>query len=439
MTDNNRRAQSASHYTRLLPTRGLNAAVALAAQITGCPIAMINVVDGSHQYTVAAYGINNGIVVPVDMSGCAGVIARGEPAVITDAVHNNDADLEIAVPLRAKGFRAYVGVPLLGREGLPVATLCVLDHKPRSARNFDAAGLKECAVLAGEALEAARSRQNQIGSTVPSSLRPYDSASAPEISVGEVASAVDCGQIVPWYMPIVDLHTGEVMAVEALARWMHPSRGLLFPEAFVPLIENTDLIIDFDLIMLTRTLGDRQRWPSIRRLCADPVKVAVNFSAHHFYRPDCVARIDEVAAAAGAAPESIILEITETVAVPTAALIDAKVINNLQDRGYIVVFDDIGGPWLPAEHLLSFGVDGLKADRTVGSSLHTSTGRALARALTALTNELGQFLVIEGIETAEHVHQARTIGARFGQGYYWSPAQPVPALHTSRSGGSTFV
>jgi EAL domain-containing protein (putative c-di-GMP-specific phosphodiesterase class I) len=128
------------------------------------------------------------------------------------------------------------------------------------------------------------------------------------------------------------------------------------------------------------------------------------------------------------APESVILEITETVAVPTTALIDAHVIDDLRDRGYVVVFDDIGGNWLPAEHLLSVGVNGLKADRTVGSSLHTPAGRAIARALTALTAELGQFLVIEGIETAEQAHQARIIGARYGQGYLWSPARPAWAF-----------
>lgn len=303
---------------------------------------------------------------------------------------------------------------------MPIATLCVLDHVAHQVGDFDLAALHYCAVLAGDALDAARSHQQRLN-TGDGEFRATPAAA---LSIGEVVGAVEAGQIVPWYMSIVDLHTGQLVAVEALARWWHPNRGVLAADAFIPLIESTDLIIDFDLAMLALALADLQRWRSSSD-GADHVAVAVNFSAHHFYRPDCADKIDKVTAAAGISPDSVMLEITETVAVPTMALIDAHVIDDLRDRGYIVVFDDIGGPWLPAEHLLAIGVNGLKADRTVGSSLHTPTGRAIARALTALAAELGQFLVIEGIETAEHLHQARMIGARYGQGYYWSPAQPA--------------
>ena len=429
MAEDDRRAQSASHYTRIAPSPGLTSVLALAAQVTGCPIAMINVVDGTHQYTVAAHGFDTGIVVPLGMSACAGVIARGAPVIIPDTA-GPDVDEAVADPLRGAGFRAYAGIPLLSREDLPVATLCVFDNEPHPVHDFDLATLQHCAVLAGEALDAARSQNSRIAT---SARTPRDRRDA-DISIGEVAVAIDNGQILPWYMPIVELQTGELTAVEALARWVHPERGVLAADAFIPLVENTDLIIDFDLTMLARAVTDLQRWRS-ERTDADHIGVAVNFSAHHFYRPDCADRIDKVTTAAGVAPSSVTLEITESVAVPTTALIDAHVIDDLRERGYVVVFDDIGGPWLPAEHLLAIGVNGLKADRTVGSSLHTPTGRAIARALTALTDELGQFLVIEGIETAEQAHQARLVGARYGQGYHWSAAQPAdafPMLPSSR-------
>jgi EAL domain-containing protein (putative c-di-GMP-specific phosphodiesterase class I) len=422
MVDDERRNQSASHYTRLPPTPGLMAVVSLAARVTGCPVAMINVVDGSHQYTVAAHGFDAGTVVPLETSACAGVIARGAPVLIPDVVGNN-IESDIAEPVHDAGFRAYAGVPLMGREDLPVATLCVVDTDPHADRDFDLEALKNCAVLAGEALEAARSQRQQ----------PMGEGSG-SINISEVAAALDNGEIIPWYMPIVDLQTGEVMAMEALARWIHPDRGVLAPDAFIPLVEHTDLIIDFDLTMLAHAVADLTRWRSTRD-DADNVAVAVNFSAHHFYRPDCADRIDKVTSSAGVSPESVILEITETVAVATTALIDAHVIDDLRGRGYTIAFDDIGGNWLPAEHLLRVNVDGLKADRTVGSSLHTPAGRAIARALTALTAELGQFLVIEGIETAEHAHQARIIGAGYGQGYLWSPAKPAdvfPVIDTPR-------
>ncbi|OZG29139.1 hypothetical protein BH683_010760 [Williamsia sp. 1138] len=431
MTDDDRRARSASHYTQLATTPGLTAVVDLAAQVTGFPIALVNVVDGAHQYTIAAHGMSAGLIVPLRLSGCARVVAGNAPIVVADAA-DGGGDSDLITLMRDVGFRAYAGVPVLGREGLPVATVCVLDQDPHSEQSIDIAALERCAILAGDALDAARSRGTNFSPTGLSNADVHDTAVRTiGIGVGEVANAVDNDEIVPWYMPIIDLENGNLIAVEALARWLHPTLGVLPPGAFVPLIENTDLIIDFDLAILARALDDLQRWRSTDTEAAN-VRVAVNFSAHHFYRPDCADRIDKVATDAGIAAESIILEITETVAVPTTALINSRVINDLQERGYIVVLDDIGGPWLPAEHLLSFGVDGLKADRAVGSSLQTPTGRAIARALTALTAELGQFLVIEGIETAEQAQQARLIGASYGQGFYWSAAQPAHAFSAFR-------
>lgn len=394
----------------LPPTPGLAAVVALAARVTGCPIAMINVVDGVHQYTLAAHGFDAGGTVPVARSACAGVIARGAPVLIPDAA-GDVPESDIAAPVRAGGFRAYAGIPLTKAGELPAATLCVVDTRPHPSADFDLAALEECAVVAGEALDAADSMRH-----------PGNAADA--VAVSEVADAVDNGEIVPWYMPIIDLQTGELVAMEALARWVHPERGVLSADAFMPLVEHSELIIDFDLAMYRLALADLQRWRRDRS-DVDNLAIAVNFSAHHFYRPNCVERIDAVTAAAGVAPEHVAIEITETVAVPTTALIAAHVIDKLRARGFNIVLDDIGGNWLPAEHLLALDLTGLKADRSVGSALHTASGRAIARALSALTTELGQFLVIEGIETAEQARQAREVGARFGQGYFWSQAQPA--------------
>ena len=131
MAEDDRRAQSASHYTRITPSLGLTSVLALAAQVTRCPIALINVVDGTHQHTVAAHGFDTGIVVPLSTSACAGVIRRGAPVTILDSA-SPDAAEDVADPLRRAGFRAYAGIPLLGREDLPVATLCVLDTEPHT-------------------------------------------------------------------------------------------------------------------------------------------------------------------------------------------------------------------------------------------------------------------------------------------------------------------
>lgn len=114
MAEDDDRRRSATHYTHLTPTPGLMAVVALAAQVTHCPIAMINVIDGTHQYTVAAQGFDTGSLAPIEQSSCAGVIARGAPVIIPDT-DTAGTDAMVSGPVRASGFRAYAGVPLLGR------------------------------------------------------------------------------------------------------------------------------------------------------------------------------------------------------------------------------------------------------------------------------------------------------------------------------------
>lgn len=415
MVEEARRERSAANYEGLAASDALQAVVDLTAQTVRVPLAMVNVIGASTQYTIVAHGMElAGTSVPLSESVCAAVVDDAAPVVIGDVLAETSRR-DIAKLIEHAGFRSYVGMPILGREGLPVGTLCVLGLIPLTVDDVDLAALRQYAKLAEQALEVERS-----GREVLATRDIRDSS----LTVTDITDAVDSGEIAPWYMPIVDLGTNQLYAVEALARWMRPGGEITLPDAFLPRIENTELIIDFDLAMLRHSLTDLHRWIEIGSAAAD-LMVTVNFSAHHFYRRGCVERIDAVVQETGGEPTSVILEVTETSTVPTRALIDAHVIDELRARGYTVILDDIGGDWLPAKHLLSLAFDGIKADRSIGGALQTPVGHALGSALATIAERLGIYLIVEGIETAEQARRAYEIGARRGQGFYWSAAVPA--------------
>ncbi|MBJ7291856.1 EAL domain-containing protein [Williamsia sp.] len=417
MVEEARRERSAAKYEGLTPSDALQAVVDLAAQAMRVPLAMVNVVGASAQQTIVAHGMElAGTSVPVPESICATVVDDAAPVVIGDVLADT-ARRDIAKLVEHAGFRSYIGVPIIGREGLPIGTLCVMGLIPLGA-DVDLAALRQYAMLAEQALEVGRSAREILAA------RDIRDSS---LTVTDITDAVDSGDIAPWYMPIVDLDTNRLYAAEALARWSRPDGVTTLPDAFLPRIENTELIIDFDLVMLRRSLIDLLRWIETGA-AADDLMVTVNFSAHHFYRRGCVDRIDAVVQEVGAEPSSVILEVTETTTVPTRALIDAHVVDALRERGYTVILDDIGGDWLPAKHLLSLAFDGLKADRSIGAALQTSVGHALGSALATLAERLGIYLIIEGIETAEQARLAHEIGVRRGQGFYWSEAVPATGM-----------
>ena len=405
MADADRRARSAGHYLELPATDALRAVVDLARRLAGADAAAITIIGGSGQRTVAAVGIDvDDTSVAAADAACVGLIDAPGPVVVTDAVSGAATPLTSAV--LTAGYAAYVAIPLVGREGLPIGALSIAHTA--ALTGLDIPALAQCGVLAQQCLEAARNTDSD------------DTATS---TLTGIVDAFTAGTIRPWYMPIIDLTSNRVRGVEALARWTCGDGILCAPDQFIPILERTDYIIDFDLTMLRHTLDDLTSWRATTPSARD-LGVTVNFSAHHFYRPDCVERIEQVVHDFDIAPTSIAIEITETASVSTRALIDAHVVEALRDRGYRVMLDDIGGMWLPAPHLLAFDFDGLKADRAIGSSLDTPTGLAVARALTTLTADLGAILVIEGIETSSQADRAAQLGATYGQGFYWSPPRP---------------
>jgi EAL domain-containing protein (putative c-di-GMP-specific phosphodiesterase class I) len=403
-TDQQRRQHtSASHYLGLaLADSILEHTVALAAERFGFAAGLVNILDAGSQHTVAAAGAALDTVARVGTL-CDAVVRSGVPAVRGD-IRDRFA--------YAPSVRAYVGVPISGREGVVIGTLSLLDTRPHTFSSAQMTNLIAMASVVEDQLEMLRRRGS-------SPLREGTAASS-------LTGAVDRREIVPFYQPLVDLGTGRVSGFEALARWRHPERGLLAPVDFIPLAEDTDIILELDRLVIAQAFEDVAPW-----LATDPdLGVSVNLSSRHFEQTDAIGYIRTLAEAAAINPASVTLEVTETV-ILAADQRDRSHIMELREAGFRVVLDDFGTGFSSFEHVLRLPIDGLKLDRAVTHELGTRAGDAVTRALVGLARDLELALVIEGVETRVEADIAQRLGCGQAQGFLWSapvPAAEVPAI-----------
>ncbi len=403
------RSRSARHYlsggtsaTRLQTT------IALAARAVAFPSAMINILDENTQHTISLLGSDE-LATPREVALCDTVVRSGEPLAVEDA----GADDRFAHFPKVVGgdVAAYIGVPLLGRESLVVGALCVIDSRGRDISADDVARLREFGSIVEDQLDLMRrlNAQRRVGAVVTQ----------------ELAAAIRLGHIVPWYQPIVDLRSGRVVAVEALARWRHDGGEVSDPSRFIPLAEDSDLIVDLDLTVIRQAARSASGWQSRR---AD-LRLSVNLSGRHFDREDFLAPIVEAVADGGMSPDSIDLELTETT--PLDSRVNTTVVRRLRDEGFGVWLDDFGTGWSSLEYLLRMPVTGVKIDRALSLALGSRLGNALTASVTGLAAELNLQTTIEGIERSDHAELAAALGCDYGQGYLWSapvPAGGVPAI-----------
>ncbi|UZJ24939.1 EAL domain-containing protein [Rhodococcus antarcticus] len=405
-----RRHTSATHYVDLdLAALGaLRTTVELARRMLGFPVAQLNILDAFRMHTLVELGTDR-VAPRSDGRGeglCDGVVRTGVPRVVRDVVAEHPDH-----PTATSGFRSYVGVPVQGREGLTVGGLCLIDSRPREITPTMVEQLAEFASIVEDQLDLARRRHD--GALVG-------------VDPAVLAAAVDGGEVLPWYQPLVDLHTGAILGFEALARWQHPRLGTVSPASFIPVAEDSDLVIDLDLAVLRRAMHDLAGWRRTR----PELRLSVNLSAKHLTAQESVVRLREAAAVAGVPPHQVDLEITETAAVAASSR-SVDVLAQLREHGFRVVLDDFGTGWSSLEHLLRLPVDGLKIDRGLTASLGQRNADAVVRAVTGMSRDMGLTTVIEGVESADAACRARALGCTVGQGYLWSAAVPaahVPAL-----------
>jgi predicted signal transduction protein with EAL and GGDEF domain len=235
--------------------------------------------------------------------------------------------------------------------------------------------------------------------------------------------AIEHGELRLHYQPIVALDGGTLQSVEALVRWEHPERGLLPPGAFIPIAEESALILQIGAWTLREACEQASRW---RARFGDraPLPVSVNVSARQLAQPELPEIIRQVLAETGVNPADLAIEVTETALIEDSS-VPAASLRELKSLGVKIMLDDFGTGYSSLSHLQRFPIDALKIDRSF--VMHLGAGeddRAIVRAIAAMASALGLGVVAEGVETAEQAAETLALGCDSAQGYYF--ARPAP-------------
>jgi diguanylate cyclase (GGDEF)-like protein len=254
----------------------------------------------------------------------------------------------------------------------------------------------------------------------------YDSTMH-EIAVGALETenalrrAVERGQLQTCYQPIIRADDGEVAGWEALVRWVHPTRGTLGPAAFLPIAEDSGLVVLIDRWVLRDALAQLRSWRD-RFGEAEGWYVSVNLSGRQFYSPGLVECVAEALLRTGVPASSLHLEVTESVLIDHASA--SKTLADLQRMGVCVDLDDFGTGYSSLSYLHRFAVNGLKIDRSFVASMEKSAGsRTIVRSVLALASSLGLSATAEGVENEALASVLRAEGCTYLQGY--SYARPL--------------
>jgi diguanylate cyclase (GGDEF)-like protein/PAS domain S-box-containing protein len=230
--------------------------------------------------------------------------------------------------------------------------------------------------------------------------------------------AVERKEFVVYYQPEVSLATGRIVGFEALVRWEHPERGLLPPERFIPLAEETGLIVPIGEAVLEEACRQAKKWHEQRR--SDLPAVSVNLSARQFREPDLVDTVAHIIDEVKLGPRHLLLEITESTAMSDAQA-TAATLKELQDLGVRTIIDDFGTGYSSLSYLERFPVDYVKIERSfVGGLGKHSRAETLGSAIISLAHALGLKVIAEGVETEEQLDYLRELGCDLAQGYYFA-------------------
>ncbi|MEZ5226098.1 MAG: EAL domain-containing protein, partial [Acidimicrobiales bacterium] len=242
----------------------------------------------------------------------------------------------------------------------------------------------------------------------------------------DLQKAVDEQQFVLFFQPIFDLNSGRVTMAEALIRWKHPERGMVMPDRFIPLAEESGLIVPIGEWVLRESCKQAAKWRKIAG-CED-MSITVNLSMRQLYEAELFTTLTSALRESGLPAEYLVLEITESM-----LAVDAErttgLLEQLKTVGVKLAIDDFGTGYSSFSYLRSFPVDSIKIDRSFINELYRSpTSTALVEAIVNLSKALGAYTVAEGIEHSEQASVLRRLGCDRGQGFYYCRPMAAPAI-----------
>jgi len=244
----------------------------------------------------------------------------------------------------------------------------------------------------------------------------------------ELHRALQRGELEVYYQPFVDLHTQTMIGIEALARWNHPTRGTLLPAEFIPLAEDSGLIVQLGAWVVEEACRQTAVWANVRAHAGQDesrLNVSINVSAQQLAEPNFPLRVAGALNDSGLDPDRLWLEITESTLMGNSHA-TMHTLRALRDLGLHLEIDDFGTGYSSLSYLKQFPVETLKVDRSFVDELDHDTGDvAIVRAIIALGDSLGLSVIAEGVERETQAAQLRRLGCHLAQGYLFGI--PLPA------------
>jgi diguanylate cyclase len=269
-----------------------------------------------------------------------------------------------------------------------------------------------------------KAKTSQLAHHVYSAADDADAAATLQ-TVNELRTALTSDELVLHYQPKVDLDTGEVNSVEALVRWNHPTRGLLYPGAFLDLVEESGLMPSFTLVVLAQALDQVADW----QRDGHPLTVAVNISASSLVDSDLPSNVAAMLVERGVLPSSLQLEITEGFLMVNRDLAHV-ILTSLRNIGVRISVDDFGTGYSSLSYLRDLPIDEIKLDNSfVIPMTQDARTAALVSSTIELAHSLGLRIVAEGVETAGTYTELTRMGCDQAQGYFMSRPVPAAELH----------
>jgi diguanylate cyclase (GGDEF)-like protein len=312
---------------------------------------------------------------------------------------------EISVPLTIEKHEAFVSASI----GIALSTTCY-EHPEDILRDADTAMYR--------AKDTGKARSEVFDDGM------YTRAVSRLKLENDMRRAIEREEFCVYYQPIVDLKSSVISGFEALVRWQHPERGLLSPAEFIPIAEETALIIPLGQWVLEEACRQMREWQR-QSMASRMLTMSINLSGKQLSQPDLCAQIQHALEVTDLDPCSLKLEITESVVMENADLA-ISMLNKLRDLGIQLSIDDFGTGYSSLSYLHRFPVNYLKIDRSFISGMNLGDENLeIVRSITMLARNLGMEVIAEGIETKEQLAQLRALSCRFGQGYLFS--KPVEA------------
>ncbi|MCE1238371.1 MAG: EAL domain-containing protein [Azonexaceae bacterium] len=253
---------------------------------------------------------------------------------------------------------------------------------------------------------------------------------------GNLRRALEREELLVHYQPIVDVASGEVIGAEALVRWQHPRIGMIQPNEFIPLAEETGLIIALGQLVLRRVCKDIAQWDAAG---LPPIKLSINLSARQFRQEDLADNIGQILGQAGIDGRRLAFELTESMVMHDVEN-TLHTLRELKQLGATVSLDDFGTGYSSLSYLKRFPIDVLKIDRSFVRDIHRdSDDSAIAQAVIAMAHKLGLKVVAEGVEDHSQLALLREFDCDQLQGYLFSRAIPPEEFALMLQQGKTLA